>query len=581
MSVGISDAKSHILLSPSTLPAPFVFTSFLHTPTERSATQIGKKMRLFHAETKQFEEFWDQIPPYAILSHTWGSNEPSFKDVEQNGYTASLKTDGCCKQALQDGLKYVWIDTFCIDKSSSAELSEAINSMWAWYERAEVCYAYLSDVPPGTSIYDDDSAFCKSRWFTRGWTLQELLAPSKVVLYDESWGRIGQKASSMEFTRLLARVTRIPFDTLLFKKKLHTNSVAQKMSWISHRNTTRLEDNAYSLLGLFGIHMPLLYGEGAQAFKRLQEEIIKISDDESIFAWGFQRPPGQNASLFAVSPLDFENCGSIKASAPAAGMSAHYILTNKGLSIKTNLYRLPLQGEIVTLARLNCSEPSWVEEEKCLALVMEDQSPENHVILTRRCEVAPLLVPSKLFSTSHSTRVYVHRSMGHWLDETRSGLQIQCWLFGKKATYNIREFYPPAWRSILTSNSVMWFERKGLISKHQSIVFLVEDANRPNYVVSVDYTFRPNHGNLAPRELKFCAAFVEKDITLAEEINRVGADLDWQDALDFGDSELRMHLSKKRELGAHTWIMHIDIEDKKRLPTREKTTEPTIPKVFH
>lgn len=138
-----------------------------------TATQIGRRMRLLNAETKQFAELFGQIPPYAILSHTWGANELSFKEIEQDGYTASPKqmVAGCCKQALEDGLEYVWIDTFCIGKSSSAELSEAINSMWAWYERAEIYYPYLSDVPPGTFIYDDDSAFCKSWWFTQGWTL--------------------------------------------------------------------------------------------------------------------------------------------------------------------------------------------------------------------------------------------------------------------------------------------------------------------------------------------------------------------------------------------------------------------------
>lgn len=281
---------------------------------------------------------------------------------------------------------------------------------------AQIGYAYLSDVPPETAINDDDSAFCKSQWFTRGWTLQELLAPSKVVFYDESWGCIGRKASA-KFTRLLAGVTRTPFNTLFFKGELQKNRIAQKMSWASHRTTTRVEDTAYSLLGLFGIHMPLLYGEGAQAFKRLQEEIIKISDDDSIFAWGFQRPPEQHASLFPSSPLDFENCGSIKASAPVVGLSAHYSLTNKGLHIETGLCRLPMEGRIMALALLNCLEPKWREDGKSLALVM-DRSPENHMILSRRCEAAPLLVPSKLFLKSGIAHVYVHRSMGHWLDET-------------------------------------------------------------------------------------------------------------------------------------------------------------------
>ncbi|KFZ02837.1 hypothetical protein V502_11466 [Pseudogymnoascus sp. VKM F-4520 (FW-2644)] len=531
-------------------------------------------MRLLHVETKQFAEFFDQIPPYAILSHTWGSNELSFKDMERNEYTASLKTEGCCKQALEDGLEYVWIDTFCIDKSSSAELSEAINSMWAWYQRAEVCYAYLSDVPPETAIYEDDSAFCKSRWFTRGWTLQELLAPSKVVFYDESWGCIGRKTSA-SFTRLLAGVTRIPFDTLFFKGELHKNSVAQKMSWVSHRATTRVEDTAYSLLGLFGIHMPLLYGEGTQAFKRLQEEIIKVSDDESIFAWGFQRPPGQHTSLLSSSPLDFENCGFIEASAPAVGLlSAHYSLTNKGLHIKTSFCRLPMEGGTMALARLNCSEPKWREDGKSLALVLNG-SPENHRVLSRRCEAAPLLVPSKLFRRSGIAHVYVRGSdPSRWFDEAFSGIKIQFSLFGDKAIYNIPELYPPAWRGILSSAPIIWYESSRLVSNHQNILFLVNDADRSNYVVWVDYTFQPNVRNLSPRGLKCRAAFIKEGMTLAEIMiykkDVIDTALDWQEVLDFGDADLRMQLSKESELGFDVCIVHLDISNKEKLLEREK-----------
>lgn len=545
-------------------------------------------MRLLHAETKQFAEFYDQIPPYAILSHTWGLNELSFKDMERNGYRASLKTDGCCQQALKDGLEYVWIDTCCIDKSSSAELSEAINSMWTCYERAELCYAYLSDVPPETAIYDDDSAFCKSRWFTRGWTLQELLAPSSVAFYDASWGLIGRKSFSAgipEFVKLLSQVTQIPYRVLRDRRMLQKNSVAQKMSWASHRTTKREEDTAYSLLGLFGINMPLLYGEGAQAFKRLQEEIIKVSDDETIFAWGFRRTPGQHASLFSTSPLDFENCGDLKTSMPT-GLNiipSHYSLTNKGLHIETSLCRLPMEGGIMALARLNCSELKSREYGKSIALVME-RSPENHMILSRRCEAAPLLVPSKLFLKSSNSHAYVHRSMGHWLDEAFSGLKIQFSLFGDEVKCNVQELYPPAWRGILSSNPIIWYEPTSLISNHLNILFLVDDADRPNYVVWVDYTFRPNVRNLAPRELKFRAAFIKEGMTLAEVmINKkdvVDTALDWQEVLDFGDSDLRMQLSKRRELGFDVWIVSLNVNNKQKLPEREITTGISLRKSY-
>lgn len=537
-------------------------------------------MRLLHAETKQFAEFFGQIPPYAILSHTWGSNELSFKDMEQNGYISTLKTDGCCKQALEDGLEYVWIDTFCIDKSSSAELSEAINSMWAWYERADICYAYLSDVPPGTSIYDDDSAFCKSRWFTRGWTLQELLAPDAVAFYDGSWGLIGRKNDSRRvrgFSELLSRVTRIPHRALLDKKKLRKHSVAQKMSWASHRTTTRVEDTAYCLLGLFEINIPLLYGEGVQAFIRLQEEIIRVSDDETIFAWGFRRMPGQHASLFSTSPLGFQNCGSLEASTPAAGsdiIPSHYSLTNKGLHIEASLCHLYMEGGIAELIRLNCSEPGWKEDGKSLALIL-NRSPNNPMVLLRSCGAAPLIVPSKLFLKSSSARVYVHRLVGcYWLDEAFSGLKVQSSLFGDKSKWNIRELYPPAWRGIFTPDTMVWHEpTTNQVSNRQNILFLVDEADRPNYVIWIDYIFHHNlKNNLTPHALKCRAAFVKEGMTLAEVMinKKKGIDtaLDWQEVLDFGHSELTMQLIKKRESGFDTWTIRIEIDDKKKLSMR-------------
>ncbi|KAH7304870.1 hypothetical protein BKA65DRAFT_544105 [Rhexocercosporidium sp. MPI-PUGE-AT-0058] len=245
-------------------------------------------MRLLEARSKQFAEFFDQIPPYAILSHTWGPNELTFKDVERNGYVPSQKIDGCCEQALKDGLNF------------------------DWYRRSQVCYAYLSDVPSGVNVEEEDSRFSESRWFTRGWTLQELIAPKKVKFYDESWNFIGRTSASeddQDFTMLLSRVTRIDVEILADRRSFSQFGVAQRMSWAACRTTTRVEDTAYSLLGLFGINMPLLYGEGSRAFQRLQEEIIKASDDESIFAWDFNETPRRHVALFAVSPRNFASCG--------------------------------------------------------------------------------------------------------------------------------------------------------------------------------------------------------------------------------------------------------------------------------
>ena len=236
-------------------------------------------MRLLNVSTFTFEEFYGNIPPYAILSHTWGEGEVLLQHIQDGTGRARKgwsKIKGCCSLAAKDGWKYVWIDTCCIDKTSSADLSEAINSMFTWYQKSSVCYAYLNDVRYRSSDAND---FRYSRWFTRGWTLQELLAPTYVVFLDDRWNELGTKSTLKD---LVSEITRISIAHLTDFK---TCSIATKMSWAARRETTRVEDTAYCLMGLFGINMPLLYGEGKNAFFRLQLELIKSYNDESIFAW--------------------------------------------------------------------------------------------------------------------------------------------------------------------------------------------------------------------------------------------------------------------------------------------------------
>ena len=264
-------------------------------------------MRLLHTTELRFEEFFDeQIPPYAILSHRWEGHEVSYQELLEIirpspvnvllGITpGSLdepkyeKIRNCrAKVAELDCLQWVWIDTCCINKDSSAELSEAINSMWRWYEFAAVCFVYLSDVRMDDAMEMDVEAqdlekFLSSRWFTRGWTLQELLAPQqRVLFYDSNWRHFGDRAS---LSMSIAAWTHIDVAYIKGDKSVHAASVAERMSWVSGRCTSRLEDMAYCMLGIFDVNMPLLYGEGTKAFMRLQLEIIRKSDDESIFAW--------------------------------------------------------------------------------------------------------------------------------------------------------------------------------------------------------------------------------------------------------------------------------------------------------
>lgn len=289
-------------------------------------------MWLIDVETRQLEDFIGlNTPQYAILSHTWNNGqEVSFQEMRAAAADdAHLKSrvstksgwqkiDMTCRQAAEEGLQYAWVDTCCIDKSSSAELSEAINSMFRWYQRAAVCYVLLSDL---TLVTDAQLEIGHCRWFKRSWTLQEMVAPSNVKFYNKDWKFCFSKDTASE---VLARITGVSIDILEHNIDLSEISVAQKMSWAANRQATRIEDLAYSLLGIFDINMPLLYGEEEKAFLRLQSEIISSSPDPTIFAWtlpGLRRPESISGNMLATSsfsgvmawsPRLFQNCGNLE-----------------------------------------------------------------------------------------------------------------------------------------------------------------------------------------------------------------------------------------------------------------------------
>jgi hypothetical protein len=244
-------------------------------------------MRLINIKTYQLETFdnCDTTPPYAILSHTWEQEEVLFHDIttDADGMKKKRgwgKIQGASVEAEKLGILYLWVDTCCIDKTSSAELSQSINSMFAWYRDARICFAYLGDFNG-----DDVETFDKSRWWTRGWTLQELIAPVEVMFFAQDWTFMALRSSS---TKRIAGITGIGAIVLAGGRldELHNFSVAEKFSWAAKRMTTCGEDRAYSLMGIFGVNMAMIYGEGEQAaFLRLQKEIFAVYPDHSIFAW--------------------------------------------------------------------------------------------------------------------------------------------------------------------------------------------------------------------------------------------------------------------------------------------------------
>lgn len=282
---------------------------------------------------------------YAILSHTWEEGEEVQWDefvnrtaTEKRGWE---KIQKACSLAIADGYDFLWCDTCCINKSSSAELTEAINSMFPWYAKSSICYAYLADYDQSTP----GSIIGASRWFTRGWTLQELIAPTRIRFYDASWTDIGTKAS---LCNDISKITGIEqkvlqgFEGCDLSDVLSQVPVARRMSWAARRQTTRVEDVAYCLLGIFGVNLPLLYGEGERAFIRLQEEIIKGSNDLSVFAWRSADCPSSNSScgcfsgVFASHPSSFRDSGHIDTSTNLI-FDPNFTLTNKGVKIKTRL----------------------------------------------------------------------------------------------------------------------------------------------------------------------------------------------------------------------------------------------------
>ncbi|KAI6110692.1 hypothetical protein EDD16DRAFT_1231821 [Pisolithus croceorrhizus] len=275
-------------------------------------------MYLLNINTQQLEDIHERRP-YAILSHAWRVGETHhFHEIGtenvriQPGYE---KVEMCCELARQDGLDYVWIDTCCADANSSAAHTERTISAYTWYQQAQVCYTYLDDVDGSEDPREGYSTFRRSRWFKRAWTLQELLAPKHVFFFAKDWTMIGTKAG---LSNVISGMTGIHKDALEHPERVPSFSIATRMSWAKERTTSKEEDRVYALMGLFGVNLPILYGEGeTRTFLKLQNEIIKTTDDQSIFAWcpaaGTSAEAESHASgLLAYTFKCFADCGDVQ-----------------------------------------------------------------------------------------------------------------------------------------------------------------------------------------------------------------------------------------------------------------------------
>ncbi|KAI3331609.1 HET-domain-containing protein [Xylariaceae sp. AK1471] len=270
-----------------------------------------RNMRLLNTESLRLQFFMPgQTPDYVILSHLWADEEILFEDFTKHGTIdpdipvtrkkGFSKVEEARKLAARDGYEWIWIDTCCIDKSSSAELQEAINSMWQYYARSNICYAFMADIPNAQT--GRTKAFGESKWFTRGWTLQELIAPTSVEFYAGDWAPIGTKSERYDE---ISEITKINLDVLTHMEPIDAFSAAERLSWAAHRQVTREEDETYCLLGIFEVNMPMLYGEGRhKAFIRLQEAIYSSTRDDSLFLFRYS-PHENDQPLLADSPACF------------------------------------------------------------------------------------------------------------------------------------------------------------------------------------------------------------------------------------------------------------------------------------
>ena len=369
-------------------------------------------MWLINCRTLLLEEFLNHKEArYAILSHTWEKGEEvqygEFNNREATGKRGWQKIENTCQLALNDGCDFAWVDTCCIDKTSSAELTEAINSMFPWYSRSEICYIYLADYDASNPVAN----MSESRWFTRGWTLQELIAPAQVRFYDKSWNSIGTKDT---LSQQLSLITGIGQEILLASKNRNLEEVldqvpvARRMSWAAKRETTRVEDTAYCLIGIFAINLPLLYGEGERAFIRLQEEVVKNSNDLSLLAW--RSPKDETPTnldricgVFARHPRDFQASDNLVLINDIK-FTPEFTMTNKGLKIHTQLYFD--RTENLHFLGINCYDVDFPQE--IIGIFLKHQGASifararPHLFASLKTKTLSAITENKLFFLSKS-----------------------------------------------------------------------------------------------------------------------------------------------------------------------------------
>ncbi|KAI1407533.1 HET-domain-containing protein [Hypoxylon sp. FL1857] len=479
---------------------------------------------LLNAKTKKLSDFLESnVPPYAILSHTWGNDEVTFDDIRsalplyrfKEGWK---KIRWCCRQALKDDLEYVWVDTCCIEKSSSAELQEAINSMFRWYERSHVCYAYLVDVTSGDESRAADSTFGRSRWYTRGWTLQELIAPSLLIFFDSSWKTMGTRYALRGVISSITGISEVILEgaAINARRALRSASVAQKMSWAAGRSTSRPEDMAYCLLGIFQVNMPMLYGEGDEAFIRLQEQIMQSSDDQTILAWGLGRPISKlwgASHALATSPNDFAECSDL-ISLGAAEPGDSFAMTQRGLEL--HLPVVDLYGnDMILYCLLNCAiaDRDTGDDTRVLALPllqvnslykwpMSKLTSFNDDVYSRLAITTPLWIPARRLHRDPRRTVYLPKVRLYEQTTTQLSQLMRVNMCMDNIRLPAQYFIAGIWPPAITGNDLLQYA-SGRLDLDMCVMLHIARPLREGFILVVRYSDResqaPNRPNSHPK----------------------------------------------------------------------------------
>ncbi|KAJ4291745.1 hypothetical protein N0V90_009640 [Kalmusia sp. IMI 367209] len=558
-------------------------------------------MRLLNVHTKKLQAFYTDIPAYAILSHTWlnDEDEVTFSQIQVPSACKDMpgyrKIQFLCDQAAKDGLEYAWI----VRNTSSSELSEAINSMFRWYQLSEICYVYLADVKHRW-IYD----IFKSRWWTRSWTLQEFLASSNVVFYDADWRWIGRK---VELASAISKRMGIDKTVLRDPQAMFSCSVAQRMSWAALRSAKRTEDIAYALLGIFDVNMSLRYGEGKKAFLRLQREIIKVQGDQSLFAWIFGarhlEELGVHAAthsfqqsspfgLLADGPRSFLGCGQIISHHPLAddseirefNGSLQLTMSIVPIPLHMRLFREPEDSEFIDngqyhIGLLSCgikNQPEYLIGILLHSLYEEDQYARECLHLYRNDTNVPLANSPGLFTflvypreaaDSDLKQIRIvgkdnfrtrYKTIYNTLAQAQYSFVLDTLLLNR--SHEFHSVLPDTWKCDPTRSSLTYTDKANALPARMAIAWYNREERHMLCVLldkllpSVPYI-----------EVDILSIAGVADDALSETLQRIylNGKASFQDRWKNGHSEFEAHISRKKVSHHLVWTLLVKGGDRR------------------